>query len=84
MGCLWEGLRSKGWAVDHQPETRVDGYSLHDRQKRDLQVSKKGSWFTEGVGSGQRGKQTGGISQGKNAEGMLCPQVHCTYANSHQ
>jgi hypothetical protein len=30
-----------GWAVDHQPGTRVDGYSHHDHQKGDLQVSRK-------------------------------------------
>jgi hypothetical protein len=42
MGCLREGLRNKGWAVEHQPGTRVDRYSLHDHQKRDLQVSKRG------------------------------------------
>ncbi len=41
MGCLQEGLRTKGWAVNHQPGTRVDGYSHLDHQKRDLQVSRK-------------------------------------------
>jgi hypothetical protein len=41
MGCLRGGLRSKGWAVDHQPGTRVDGYPHHDHQKRDLQVNRK-------------------------------------------
>jgi hypothetical protein len=40
-GCLREGLRSKGWAVDHQPGMRVDGYSHPGHQKRDLQVSRE-------------------------------------------
>ncbi len=30
------------WTVDRYLGTRVDGYSDHDHQKRDLQVSKKG------------------------------------------
>jgi hypothetical protein len=47
MNCrsLWEGrgrVGSKGWAVNHQPGTSVDGHSRHDHQKRDFQVSKKG------------------------------------------
>jgi hypothetical protein len=50
----------------------VDGYSHHDHQKRDLQVSgKKGSWFLERVGNGQRGEQTRGISQGESVVGIL-------------
>ncbi len=56
-------LRSKGWAVDHQPGTSVDGHSHHDHQKRDLQVSKRGGSLMQRAESGQRGKQGGGISQ---------------------
>jgi hypothetical protein len=44
----------------------VDGYSLHDHQKRDLQVSgKKGSWFIERVGHGQRGSKQEGLVRGR-------------------
>ncbi len=55
------GLGSKGWAVNHQPGTSVDGHSHHDHQKRDLQVSKKG-WFiyARGLEAGKKGKQGGG------------------------
>ncbi len=58
------GLGSKGWAVDHQPGTSVDGHSHQDHQKRDLQVSKKG-WFiyARGLEVGKRGKQGAGVGQ---------------------
>jgi hypothetical protein len=62
MNCnsCWEGrgrVGNKGWAVDHQPGTSVDGYSHHDHQKGDYQVSKKGSLDTGEVGKrGSKGK----------------------------
>ncbi len=84
MGCLREGLRSKGWAVDHQPGTRVDGYLLHNHQKRDLQVGKKkGSWFLERAGNEQRESKQEGLVKGRMLWECLCLHVHCTYANSH-
>ncbi len=51
------GLGSKGWAVDHQPGTSVDGQSHHDHQKRDLQVRKGGGSFTQGVKTGKEGSR---------------------------
>ncbi len=63
-GRGWGGLGSKGWAIDHQPRTSVDGHSQHDHQKRDLQVSKEGGGsFTQGVENGKRRKQGEGIGQ---------------------
>jgi hypothetical protein len=64
MGCLREGLRSKGRAVDHQPGKKVDGYSLPDHQKRDLQVSKKGSWFSRGLETDKGGSKQEGLAKG--------------------
>jgi hypothetical protein len=56
-------LESKGWAVDHQPGTSVDGHSHHDHQKRDLQVSQKG-WFTyaRGLEAGKEGSGGEGLA----------------------
>jgi hypothetical protein len=66
------GLRSKGWAVDHQPGTSVNGHSHHNHQKRDLQVSKKG-WFiyARGLEAGNRGKQGGGVGQQSDIHVLL-------------
>ncbi len=52
------GLGSKGWAVDHQPRTSVDGHSHHNHQKEALQVSKKG-WFiyARGLKAGKEGSR---------------------------
>jgi hypothetical protein len=59
-GSCWEGegrVGSKGWAVDHQPGTSVDGHSHHDHQKEDFQVSEKGgSLYKEGE-TGTRGSK---------------------------
>ncbi len=56
---LFEGegrVGSKGWVVDHQPGTSVDGHSHHDHQERDFQVSKKGWFITQRNGKrAQRG-----------------------------
>jgi hypothetical protein len=53
---------SKGWAVNHQPGTSVDGHSHHDNQKRDFQVSKKGWFITQGNGKGaQKGSKGEGL-----------------------
>jgi hypothetical protein len=59
MNCEsgWEGrgrVGSKGWAVDHQPGTSVDGHSHHDHQKRDFQVNKRGGSSHKGTGSGHK------------------------------
>ncbi len=84
MGCLREGLRSKGWAVDHQPGTRVDGYSYHDHQKRDLQVSRKrvvGSW--RGLERDKGGGEKEGLVKERVLWECLYLYVHCTCANSH-
>jgi hypothetical protein len=59
-GSCWEWrgrVRSKGWAVDHQPGTSVDGHLHHDHQKRDFQESKKGGSLHKGTGSGQKGSK---------------------------
>jgi hypothetical protein len=61
-GSRWDGrgrVGSKGWAVDHQPGTSVDGHSHHDHQKGDFQVSKKGWFIVQEMGSGQRGESKG-------------------------
>jgi hypothetical protein len=59
-GSRWEGrgrVGSKGWAVDHQPGTSVDGHSHHNHQKMDFQVSKRGSYYTGKLGKeGGKGK----------------------------
>jgi hypothetical protein len=63
-GSRWEGrgrVGSKGWAVDHQPRTSVDGHLHHNHQKGDFQVSKKGCSLHKGMGSGQKGEQGGRI-----------------------
>jgi hypothetical protein len=84
MGCRQVGLRSKGWAVDHQPGRRVDGYSHHDHQKGDLQVSRKrvnGSQRGFVAGKGRGIKE--GVVKGGVLWGYLYLYVHCTYVNSH-
>jgi hypothetical protein len=60
VGMGGGGLGSKGWAVDHQPGTSVDGHSHHDHQKGNLQVSKKG-WFiyARGLKAGKEGSGGG-------------------------
>ncbi len=60
MGAVGGGggrVGSKEWAVDHQPGTSVDGHSHHDHQKRDFQVSKRGSYI--------QGKQAKGEARGR-------------------
>jgi hypothetical protein len=53
-----EGLGSNGWAVDHQPRTSVDGYSHHNHQKSDLQVSQKGRLiYAMGLKVGKEGSR---------------------------
>ncbi len=62
-GSHWEGrgrVGSKGWAVDHQPGTSVDGHSHHDHQKGDFQVSKKGWFNTQRDGKRAQGEAKGG------------------------
>jgi hypothetical protein len=60
-GSCWEGrgrVGSKGWAVDHQPRTSVDGHSHHDHQEGDFQVSKKGWFITQKNGkAGTKGSK---------------------------
>jgi hypothetical protein len=61
-GSRWEKERrvgSKGWAVDHQPGTSVDGHLHHDHQKGDFQVSKKGWFVVQRRGNGHKGEQGG-------------------------
>jgi hypothetical protein len=43
---------SKGWAVDHQTGTSVDGHSHHDHQKGDFLVSKREQSTNRGVNNG--------------------------------
>ncbi len=64
-GSRWEGrgrVGSKGWAVDHQPGTSVDGHSHHDHQKGDFQVSKKGWFIVQEMGSRHKGEQRGELA----------------------
>jgi hypothetical protein len=61
-GSRWEGeerVGSKGWAVDHEPGTSVDGHSHHDHQKGDFQVSEKGWFVVQRRGNRHKGKQGG-------------------------
>jgi hypothetical protein len=62
------GFGSKGWAVNHQPGTSVDGNSHHNHQRRDLQVSKKG-WFiyARGLEAGQK-REAGGGGVGQQSD----------------
>jgi hypothetical protein len=66
-GSRWEGrgrVGSKGWAVDHQPGTSMDGHSHHDQQKRDFQVSKKSGSSHKGNGKqAQKGSKVGGSAK---------------------
>jgi hypothetical protein len=83
VGAVGRGggeLGSKGWAVDHQPGTSVDGHSHHDHQNRDLQVSQKG-WFTyaRGLEAGKRGKQGGGSGQ----QSSIHESAVCTCITAH-
>ncbi len=50
---------SKGWAVDHQPGTSVDGHSHHGHKKGDFQVSKKGGSLYKKWEAGTRGRKGG-------------------------
>jgi hypothetical protein len=55
----WEGrgrVGSKGWAVNHQPGTSVDGHSHHDHQKGDFQVSKRVVYKGEAGKGGSKGE----------------------------
>ncbi len=64
-GSRWEGrgrVGSKGWAVDNQPGTSVDGHSHHDHKKGDFHVSKKGWFIVQEMGSGQRREQRGELA----------------------
>jgi hypothetical protein len=62
-GSHWEGrgrVGIKGWAVDRQPGTSVDGYSHHNHQKRDFQVSEKGGSLHKVAG--KKGARGGGLA----------------------
>jgi hypothetical protein len=62
-GSHWEGrgrVRSKGWAVAHQPGTSVDGLSHQDHQKGDFQINKKGWFNTQRNGKRAEGEVRGG------------------------
>jgi hypothetical protein len=65
MGTAGRGggvLGSKGYAVDYQPRTSVDGHSYHDHQKRDLQVSNEGVvHLCEGLKTGKEGSRGEGL-----------------------
>ncbi len=80
-GSRWEGrgrVGSKGWAVDHQPGTSVDGHLHHDHQKGDFQVSKKGVSLHKGTGSGQKGEQGGGLTSRTIFMKCCKYMYHCT------
>jgi hypothetical protein len=81
-GSRWEGrgrVGSKGWAVDHQPGTSLDGHLHYNHQKGDFQVSKKGWFITQ-----RDGKQAQGEAKGGNwlTEQYSWSSVHvCTSAH---
>jgi hypothetical protein len=72
-------LGSKGWAVNHQPRTSVDGHSHHDHQKEDIRVSKKG-WFiyAKGLKVGKEGSRGEGL-----ASRALFMEVLFVYVSLH-
>jgi hypothetical protein len=80
-GSCWEGrgrVGSKGWAVNHQPGTSVDGHSHRDHQKGYLKVSKKGDSLHKGWEAGKGGSK--GVGLASRAVFMKCCgyMYHCT------
>jgi hypothetical protein len=58
---------------------RVDGLSYHDRQKRDLQVSKKG-WLThaKGLKIGKEGSKGGSAKRAAFMEVLVRINIYCS------
>ncbi len=83
-GSRWEGegrVGSKGWAVDHQPGTNVDGHLHLDHQNGDFQVSKKGASLCKERETGTRGSKGELVTRAIFTKCCTC--VYRCYVFSH-